>query len=311
MANFEKPRNLLTLKKILEIAEKNNFAVGSFSARYTFMIRSILLAAQKTKSPVIVQVSQKELKRYGTSPEVISKEFFSVIQEENIQVPVVLHLDHTQEFDIIKSAISAGFTSVMIDASAKPLEGNIEITKKVVDYAHGFGVSVEAELGKIGTTDFIETDDDTELYTDPDEASEFVLETNADALAVSVGSAHGVYQVKDPTIDYQRLTEIREKTDIPLVLHGGSGLPPTVIKKAIEILGGGISKVNIATDLEIAFLDAIKREYRMTDEEARKLSAEELKVAGEAVENLVIEKIGNFLGSEGKSIYYDVNNAVL
>lgn len=307
LANLRKPRNLLTLKKVLETAEKNNFAVGSFSARYTFMIRPILLAAQKTNSPVIVQVSQKELNRYGTSPEGIGKKFFSVLQEENIQVPVVLHLDHTQEFDIIKDCISAGFTSVMIDASAKPLEENIKITKKVVDYAHEFGVSVEAELGKIGTTDFIETDDDSELYTDPAEASEFVLETNTDALAVSVGSAHGVYQVKDPKIDYQRLEEIREKTDIPLVLHGGSGLPPTVIKKAIEIPGGGISKVNIATDLEIAFLDAINREERMTDEEAQNLTLEELKIAGEAVENLVVEKIKKFLGSGGKSIYFNLN----
>ena len=125
----------------------------------------------------------------------------------------------------IKDAIDAGFMSVMIDASQKCFEENAAITKEVVEYAHARGVAVEAELGRIGATDKIETDNDESLYTDPQEAKEFVERTGVDTLAVSIGTAHGVYPVKNPMIDLERLAQIREQIDIPLVLHGGSGLP--------------------------------------------------------------------------------------
>jgi fructose-bisphosphate aldolase class II len=159
--------------------------------------------------------------------------------------------------------IEAGFTSVMIDASEQPLLENIARSREVVTYAHARGVSVEAELGRIGTTDRIETDDDVELYTDPDEAATFVAATGVDALAVSVGSAHGVYLVRQPKIDFERLHAIRARTSAHLMLHGGSGVPAEMIEQAIKLPGGGVSKVNIATDLEQAALAALGR---LTDE---------------------------------------------
>jgi ketose-bisphosphate aldolase len=209
----------------------------------------------------------------------------------------VLHLDHTKDLAVIRAAIAAGFTSVMIDASEKPFDENIAISKEVSDYAHAHGVSVEAELGMIGTTDFVETDKDEELYTNPDEAKRFVEETKVDALAVSVGTAHGVYTVHQPKIDYERIMAIRRLTPVHLVLHGGSGVPPQMMARAITLPGGGVSKVNIATDLEIAALSALGREDRMTNAECKALPADKLALARAAVEATVIDKITNFLGS--------------
>ncbi|NUK30259.1 class II fructose-bisphosphate aldolase [Parageobacillus sp. VR-IP] len=294
-------KNVLTLKKVLEQAEKNGYAVGSFSPRYIPMIRPVLRAAQKTKSPIIVQISQKEMDIYEIKPFEFAAEFYRVLEEEAITVPVVLHLDHTKELSVIKEAIAAGFTSVMIDASDKPLLENMKITKEVVEYAHSKGVSVEAELGKIGSTDLVETDTDEELYTDPKEAMLFVNETKCDALAVSIGTAHGVYQVQQPKLDFKRLRAIRELTPVHLVLHGGSGVPSEMIQKAIHIPCGGISKVNIATDLEVALLEALGRKKRMTNSECKALSKEQLALAQTAVEQIVIDKITNFLGSKARS----------
>ncbi|WP_299088745.1 class II fructose-bisphosphate aldolase [uncultured Metabacillus sp.] len=265
------------------------------------MVRPILRAGQKTQSPVIVQISEKELIRYGITPCEIAEEFYQAVEEENITVPVVLHLDHTKQLSIIEAAIEAGFTSIMIDASEKELDENIKISKEVVDFAHARGVSVEAELGKIGTTDFVETDTDEELYTDPQEAWQFVNETRCDALAVSVGTAHGVYHVRKPKIDLNRLKAIRNLTPVHLVLHGGSGVPAEMMREAIMIRNGGISKVNIATDLELSLLEAIGRKNRMTNQECKALHQEQLVIGRNAVENTVIEKIEHFLGSSNKA----------
>jgi ketose-bisphosphate aldolase len=289
--------NVLPLKEVLVEAEKKGYAIGSFSPRYTPMIRPVLRAGEKTKSPLIVQISEKELIRYGITPFEFGEEFYKAMEEEKITVPVVLHLDHTKNFSVIEDTIEAGFTSVMIDASEKELEENIAISKEVVEYAHARGVSVEAELGKIGTTDFVETDKDEELYTDPEEALQFVNETGCDALAVSVGTAHGVYLVKQPKVDVDRLKAIRKLTPVHLVLHGGSGVPSEMIKEATKLPNGGISKVNIATDLELALLNALGRKDRMTNEECKALSKEQLEIAQNAVEATVIEKIQYFLGS--------------
>ncbi|QGH33648.1 ketose-bisphosphate aldolase [Gracilibacillus salitolerans] len=292
--------NVITLKQALEQAEKRNYAIGSFSPRYTDMILPILRAGQKKNSPIIVQISQKELERYGVSPYEIGEVFYRKMQEENITVPTVLHLDHTKDFEVIEQAIEAGFTSVMIDASEHPFDNNVVISKKVAEYAHSKGVSVEAELGMIGTTDFVETDKDEELYTDPDEALEFVNQTKVDALAVSVGTAHGVYNVRKPTVDLERLKAIRALTPVHLVLHGGSGVPSEMIQAAMEIPGGGVSKVNIATDLELSLLGAIGREERMTNAECKALS-EDLKAKGQAaVQKTVEDKMENFLLSANK-----------
>jgi fructose-bisphosphate aldolase class II len=189
----------------------------------------------------------------------------------------------------------------MIDASEKSLDENIATTQKVVQYAHARGVSVEAELGMIGTTDFVETERDEELYTDPQEAERFVRETQVDALAVSVGTAHGVYKVRQPRIDYDRLRAIRARTPMHLVLHGGSGVPAAMMREAIQLPGGGVSKINIATDLELAMLGALGREERMTNAECRSLAPEQLESARAAVERTVSDKIKNFVGSAGKA----------
>ncbi|WP_094550419.1 class II fructose-bisphosphate aldolase [Petroclostridium xylanilyticum] len=157
--------NIVTLREVLKDAEAGHYAVGSFSPRYTPLIGPILNVAQKNSSPVIVQISQRELILYGITPGEFAGEFYKCVEEKDITVPVVLHLDHTKEINLIKKAVDAGFKSVMIDASEKKLDENIAITAAVVEYAKKFGVSVEAELGKIGTTDFVESDNDEEMYT--------------------------------------------------------------------------------------------------------------------------------------------------
>ncbi|HEX6508757.1 MAG TPA: class II fructose-bisphosphate aldolase [Chloroflexota bacterium] len=296
-----RPANVLTLREVLGSATASGFGVGSFAARYTPMVRPILRGAQRTQSPAIVQISQKELARYGIGPAEVSSQFYDVLRNEGITVPVVLHLDHTRQIDIIHEAISAGFTSVMIDASEMPFAENAATIREIVEYAHPRSVSVEAELGRIGTTDFVETEHDEEMYTDPDEAAQFVDMTGVDALAVSVGTAHGVYNVRQPKIDFGRLSAIRELTHVPLVLHGGSGVPSEMMQHAIRLPGGGVSKVNIATDLELAWLEALGREERMTNEEAMSLSPEDLRRAQHAVERTVVEKIQNFVVSEGRA----------
>src|SRR5688500_9018944 len=230
---------VLTLKQILEVAERNGYAIGSFAPRYTPMIRPVLEGGQQTNSPLIVQISQNEFNWYQVTPEEFGEEFRRQLHDFAIETTVALHLDHTRDFEVIDRAIAAGFTSVMIDMSAKPLEENIAITRDVTEYAHSKGVSVEAELGKIGTTDFVETDEDEEMYTDPDEAQQFVEQTGVDALAVSVGTAHGVYLVRQPKVDFARLRAIRQRTDVHLVLHGGSGVPATMIQEAMRLPGGG------------------------------------------------------------------------
>lgn len=296
-----RPPNLLTLREVLGAATRGGFGVGAFSARYVPLVRPILRAAQRLHSPAIVQISQSELARYGIAPRETADEFFAALRDEEITVPVVLHLDHTKEFRVIETAIAAGFTSVMIDASELPLDENIATTARVVEYAHARGVSVEAELGRIGTTDFVETEKDEEMYTDPEEAARFVQETGADALAVSVGTAHGVYSVRQPRIDYARLEAIRRRTAVPLVLHGGSGVPSEMMTRAIRLPGGGVSKVNIATDLELALLGALGRTERLTNAECMALPAPALGAAQAAVEQTVAEKIRTFVVSEGRA----------
>lgn len=299
-----KANNVSSLTKVLSVAMQNQFAVGSFTPRASKMIAPILRAAQEKNSAVIVQTSEREQDRYGINLAEFSQEFYRVIQEENITIPAVLHLDHTKDFNVIAEAIEVGFTSVMIDASEQPFEKNMEITNSVVEYAHSKGVTVEAELGKIGTTDFIETDVDEELFTEPEEAKQFVEETGVDALAVSVGTSHGVYSVKDPKIDIERLKEIRALTSVPLVLHGGSGTPLEQIKKAIQIPNGGISKVNIATDLEHTMIKTLNREDYVTEKEWAELPTETLTLVQEAVQNVVEDKIENFLISKNSAAYF-------
>lgn len=296
-----RPANVLTLREALPVAEGAGYALGSFSPRYMAMIRPTLLAAQGAHSPLIVQISGNEFRRYGVTPDAFAAEFYRQLDAIGVTVPVVLHLDHTKDLATLEAAIVAGFTSVMIDASELPLEENIAQTRAAVAIARRHGVSIEAELGRIGSTDKIETDDDTELYTDPEEARQFVAETTVDALAVSVGTAHGVYLVKEPTIDFARLSAIRALTPVHLVLHGGSGVPAAMVAAAIALPGGGVSKVNIATDLELGALAALGRVERLTDAEMSALPAAEIARARNGVAAVVDDKIRHFLGSAGQA----------
>lgn len=293
--------SLLPLAPALAAAERGGYALGSFAPRYTSMIRPILRAGERTRSPMIVQISQREFERYGITPRSFADSFFTAFEAERPTVPIVLHLDHTFEIRVIEEAIAAGFTSVMIDQSAKPLEENIAVSAEVARLAHARGVSVEAELGKIGTTDFIETDEDEEHFTDPDEAGRFVAETGVDALAVAVGTAHGHYVTRRPRVDLERLRAIRERTPVHLVLHGGSGVPAGMIHDAIRLPGGGVSKVNIATDIEHAMLTALGRSERLTDEACRALPPDQMRLAEDAVERTVVDKIETYLLSAGRA----------
>ena len=290
------------LSDMLQDARKKSYAVGSFSARYTKLIMPIIKAAMAANSPAIVQLSEKEVIRHKVGVKEFADEFYRVVEELNPQVPLALHLDHTKTLDVIKEAIEAGFTSVMIDASEKEFEDNVAITKEVVGIAHPKNVTVEAELGKIGTTDFVETDTDEEMYTIPEEAAEFCKETHVDALAVSVGTAHGVYTVRQPKVDYERLEKINKLTDTPLVLHGGSGVPSKMVVSAVQIPTGGVSKVNIATDLELAMLAVVGREGHMTEEELNSCSDELIEKSRNAVQALVEDKIKHYLMSENQAI---------
>lgn len=242
---------LVTGKEILEHAHKNNYAVGAFNVNNMEIVQAIVEAAEETNSPVILQASQGGLRYAGI--EYIAE--LGKLAAKKAKVPVALHLDHGTDFDQVMLCIRHGFTSVMIDGSKHELRENINITKKVIEVAHAVGVSVEAELGKIGgTEDDITVDEREATFTDPDEAKMFVEETNVDYLAIAVGTAHGVYK-GEPKIDFDRIKTIKELLQMPLVLHGSSGVPADSIKKAVSL---GINKINIDTDLRIAFTQAIK-----------------------------------------------------
>jgi len=282
---------LVTGKELLDHANKHGYAVGAFNINNMEIVQAIIEAAEETNSPVILQASQGGIKYAGI--EYIAA--LGKVAAQKAKVPVALHLDHGTDFDQVMLCIRYGFTSVMIDGSKHPLKENIELTKKVVEVAHAVGVSVEAELGKIGgTEDDITVDELEATFTDPDEAKLFVEETGVDSLAVAVGTAHGVYK-GEPKLDFDRIKTIKELVGIPLVLHGSSGVPADSIKKAIE---AGINKINIDTDLRVAFTKAMKDFLRENPDniDPRKI----LTPARKAMKEVIKEKIILF-GSSGKA----------
>jgi ketose-bisphosphate aldolase len=292
----------LTLAELLPVAQKHGYAVPAFSTRYRACTRPAVEAALALKSPVIIEISQRELGWFELTPRQFRDELEKTLRDLKAELPFALHLDHTWELPVIQAAIEAGFTSVMIDASTKPLQQNISISREVVQMAHARGVSVEAELGKLTTTDKLESENDEELYTVPEEALTFVRETGCDALAVSIGTAHGVYAVKNPKIDFDRLAAIRALVpETPLVLHGGSGLPPETVLRAMSLAGGGVSKMNIATDLEVAMLEAMGGLSRMTSAQLDALPSEQRSRGLEAAKRVAMDKIQNFVRSEGRA----------
>lgn len=238
---------LMNMKELLSVADKNEFAVPAFNIGSLSILRGVVESAEEHKAPVILAIHPTELEFLGDS-------FISTcIQEANrSRVPMVIHLDHGGSFEQVLRAIRCGFTSVMIDASHMSYEDNIAITKKVVEVAKVSDVSVEAELGTIGTTgDSYEGGASEVIYTDPAQAKDFIEKTGIDSLAVAIGTAHGIYpKDKKPELKLDLLKKIRDTVDIPLVLHGGSSNPDKEIAESVKI---GISKINISSDIKFAF----------------------------------------------------------
>lgn len=243
--------NIMPMAEILKDAHKNKYAVGAFNINNMEFIQAFIQGAEEMNSPVILQVSERILPY-------ISLGYVSSMVKEAVKytsVPVALHLDHGNKFDTIIGAVRAGFSSVMIDGSEKDFEDNIKITKKVVEVAHSVGVSVEAELGTIGGTEDGHTvAEEDAMYTDPDMAAEFVEKTGVDALAVAIGTAHGVYK-GEPELDFERLNNIKKILDMPIVLHGASGVSNKDLEKSVE---HGVNKVNFNTDFQQAYTKKIK-----------------------------------------------------
>lgn len=282
---------LVTGKDILAHADKEGYAVGAFNINNMEIIQSIVNAAVELDSPVILQASQGAIKYAGI-------EFITSLGKlvaETYHIPIALHLDHGTDFEEIMKCIRYGFSSVMIDASKYPLDENIRITKEIVRIAHSVGVSVEAELGKLGgVEEHIIVSQDEAIYTDPEEARIFVEETGIDSLAIAVGTAHGVYK-GEPKIDFDRIAKIDSLVDVPLVLHGSSGVPYSTLEKAVQL---GIRKINIDTDIRSSFAKAIGSFVNANPNEIdpRKI----LGPAREAMTEVVKEKIKVF-GSVGKA----------
>ena len=229
---------LVTMKELLQRADKENYAVGAFSVGNMEMVMGAISAAERLSTPVILQIAEKRL---GNSPlELMAPMMVSAAK--NAKVDVAVHLDHGLTLDCIKSALDYGFTSVMLDCSLKPLDENIETTKQVVCLAREYGATVEAELGVVGGNEG-DTEEHVITCTDPMVAKRFCNETGIDALAVAIGNAHGNYPVL-PELRFDVLEEIYKATDIPLVLHGGTGITAEMFRKAISL---GIRKINIAT----------------------------------------------------------------
>lgn len=240
---------LVNLNCILKDAQKNNYAVGLFNATDSDMLQAVINAAEEMKSPIIIGTAEVLLPYGGL--ELISPSLINYAKQAS--VPVAVHYDHGLTFDKCMTALKLGFTSIMFDGSAKAYNDNIAQTREIVKIAHSFGATVEGEIGHVGNADSA-VDSDVQGYTTPDEALKYIQDTGVDALAIAIGTAHGAY-IKKPKLDFDRLKAIRAITDIPLVLHGGSGLTDQDFINAIK---DGIAKVNIFTDLCIAGERAIK-----------------------------------------------------
>lgn len=280
---------LVNSKKMLLDAQQNGYAIGAFNVENMEMVKAVIAAAEELRAPVMLQTTPSTVK-YGTS-----KTYAAIVktEAEKATVPVCLHLDHGNSYELAEECIANGYTSVMIDGSAKVLEENIAISRKVVDYAKTLGIPVEAELGKVGgKEDDLEVETDTN--TDVDEAVEFVEKTGVDSLAVAIGTAHGFY-VGTPVLDKERLSQIRGKVSVPLVLHGASGISDDEVRDCVR---RGICKVNFATELRVAYTDAVKK---LIKEKPETFDPKAFGNAGmEAVKKLVMNRI-EVCGCAGKA----------
>lgn len=269
-------------KEILLKAQKEGYAVPAFNCHNLETIQVIAETASELKSPVIIAGTPGTFDYAG-------RDYIQSIIEtaaKKYSVPIIIHLDHHTDINSIKESLELGTKSVMIDASHYSYEENIKIVSDVVKLAHSYGATVEAELGMLGgQEDDLIVDEKDSKYTNPSQATDFVKRTGIDSLAVAIGTAHGLYK-EEPKLDFERLKEIREVVDIPLVLHGASGVPEESVRKAISL---GITKVNIATELKIPFSNEL-RKYLIEHPEAndpRKYMAD----AKKAMADVVKEKI--------------------
>ena len=240
---------LVTTKEMLLKAQKGNYAVGAFNVENMEMVMAVIAAAEELNAPVIMQTTPSTVKYAGLDYYLANV----ATAAKNAKVPVAMHLDHGSSFSLAMQALRQGYTSIMIDGSHSVFEENIAITKSVVDACKPSNIPVEAELGKVGGKED-DLDGGDGGYTDPKEALEFVQKTGVNSLAVAIGTAHGVYK-GEPKLDLDRLVEISKVVDVPLVLHGASGLSEEAVKESIK---RGICKVNFATELRIAYTDGVK-----------------------------------------------------
>lgn len=280
---------LVTSKEMLLKAQKEGYAVGAFNAENMEMIKAIIQAAEELKAPVMIQTTPSTIK-YGS---VDTYAAMAAAEAKKATVPVCLHLDHGSSFEIAMQAMHAGYTSVMFDGSKYEFDENIAETKRVADAARALDIPCEAELGKVGgKEDDLEAEADTN--TDPQEAKEFVKRTGVTSLAVAIGTAHGFY-VGTPVLDKERLSEIREVVDIPLVLHGASGLSDDDVKDCVK---RGICKVNFATELRAAYSKAVKEVF---EEDPTTFDPKVYgKKATQAVKELVMARM-KVCGCDGKA----------
>ena len=245
---------LVSMKEMLIKGKEEGYAVGQFNINNLEFTQAILQAAQEENSPVILGVSEGAAKYMGGFKLIVTM-VKELMEEYNVTVPVAIHLDHGSSLEKCVQAIHAGFTSVMIDGSHHPLEENIEITKRVVQIAHAVGVSVEAELGRIGgQEDDLSVDAADAFYAIPSECDQLVRETGVDCFAPALGSVHGPYK-GEPNLGFDRMKEVMELTGVPLVLHGGTGIPTKDIKKAISL---GSAKINVNTESQISSTQAVR-----------------------------------------------------
>jgi len=282
---------LVTSNEILQHAHKNKYAVGAFNVNNMEIIQAIIAAAEQENSPVILQTSEGAIKYAGAD----YLYAMVALAASKTKVPVALHLDHGSCFEKIMLCIRNGWTSVMIDGSHFDLQGNIAVSKKVVEAAHSVDVSVEAELGRLsGIEDHISVAEADAKYTNPDEAVTFVKETGIDSLAIAIGTAHGKY-VGVPKLDFDRLQVIKGLLDMPIVLHGASGIGEEDLTKATKL---GVNKINIDTDVRLAFAEGIKGAWAKNPDEfdPRKLCGP----AREAMTEVVAGKMRIF-GCSGKA----------
>lgn len=244
--------NITHSNYILRQAKKGGFAIPAFNIHNLETIQVVLDVAKEMESPVILAGTPGTFS-YGGVPELVAL-IDAAASVRNMQV--TLHLDHHHDLADIEYKVRAGIRSAMIDGSALPLEENIALTKKAVELCHYYGCSVEAEIGQlVGQEDDLVVEDVIDPYTNPDDALELVKHTNVDSLAIAIGTAHGLYK-SEPKLDFDRLARCAEIIDVPLVLHGASGVPFEDVRRCIDL---GITKVNVATELKIAYADALKQ----------------------------------------------------